>query len=493
MNKLILFGIIICLCITSVSAQLIVSPSSQSVDVFKGVPKVFSVSLFNNNSFPISNVSFSPVQDFSFPSGLSLVSNEVRNVSFVVSTNLLYSASRVSVVSFLYNDLSACNFSSRVVDLNLSDSGVSSPNVFLWVNDSLRLNNFGSSAVVVSSFVDSSIFSSLPVGGSSTNLFSSVGNFSFYRTPGGQTFNVFVVDKPLDCLVHSSSFDVPVQFSVSSVFSPSTLQFVNLLPSNFSSNNNQSQFGVLEVKNFDNLPLHNVVLSDSRGWVQFSVNNFTLNGLENRLVNFNLTPFVTRTNDTNVSLPIQFFAVSSNGGNGSIGSSVFVAYQNLDSLLINGTSYIINRLSINDSIAFCKNYPSDVECLALVDAFKSNITVVKEIPASKLVSEERWLEIDRKIDGAFAGQDRVINTGSRLINYVENDTLPLIAKLSDDVQLMKYESASDRATIVALLEDGRKDFRFWLIVSGVWLSFAVIVYFVKIFYEFDFRKKSGQW
>lgn len=490
-----LLCLLVLLCIPFVSASLVVTPSSSDVQTFRGQVSLYSLSVFNNNSFAVFNVSFTnPAPSyFTFPSIDRLSPGDSRVVQYSVVTDSLFVNTYISVASFFY--LSSVNVSSRVVVVNISNGSFSSSPVVM-VNDSVSWCNLLNESVSVkdlnSGFVNVDV---LPLSCVDV-VYSSNASFSFYAFPGGFTGSLSVLPYSGSVLAHDSSFDVPLSFRVSSVVNPSSLQFVNVLPNNFSSNNNQSQMGVVEVKNFDNFPLYNVVLSDSAGWVSWGVNNFTLSGLENRLVYFNITPVVFRTNDTNVSLPVRLFAVSGNGGNGSIVVSLRVAYQNLDVLRINGTNYSINFLSVNDTIDFCVQFPTldrcpDLAQMCLDAGICKNNTIVKEIPAQQTISEDR---LRRWMDAMDAVPDQR-QRDSNAYNRMYDDLRSLMNKTDLNTLAEFRRDQLVNLTAEEYLDDVRsRDVRFW---SSVYvLCFLLLIVFVgrvlEIFEEFRLRVATYQ-
>ena len=94
--------LIFLLAIASASANLVITPQSSDITVYKGQTSNFNLMLFNNNSFPIYNVSLSPLNYFSFPVTLTMIPYQQQSISYSVLTDSLFNQAYVSTASFFY-------------------------------------------------------------------------------------------------------------------------------------------------------------------------------------------------------------------------------------------------------------------------------------------------------------------------------------------------------------------------------------------------------
>lgn len=482
------FFFLLIVCSVFSSAQLVITPQVNNFQVFSGVSKGFSLNFFNNNSFSLRNISFSPVAGITFPVVPVLFAGESRGVDVVVYSAVPQSWSGLSLVSFLYDV--PFNVSPVNVSVNVSNVSVSPSLVQLFSGDGVLWSNLFNESIVLRDLGGSGFPELVLPGGSSVFVLYPMGNFSFYAFPFGFTGNLVVVPRPSSTLVHSSSFDVPVSFSVTASLVASSLDVV-VFNNNFSSNPNQSQSGILEVKNLLNIPVVNVSLSSPNGWIAFFDSGFDIPALGNRLVQFNLTPRLNFTSETNRSYNVSFLVGANNVDSFNRSVSLFVSYSNLDIVIINGSQCVINRLSVPETITFCRAFPADVECLGLSDAFRSNVTVVKEVPAKQLIDEPTLLKIQQQ--ASIVGD---IATRAENSNNINKDLLLSVASRFDEFALQMNQTQHDYNLSVAAAQRRNSDLsarQNWL-VGGflVGIIFLVIVWFVGYNLWIKYMVKGGQ-
>ena len=483
---LLFFGLL--LFSSMVSSQLIIQPQVNNYQVFMGQSKAFSLSLFNNNSFPVYNLSWSAVQGVTFPVVDVLAAGESRSVDVVVYSPNVQSWSGLSIVSFLYDV--PLNLTPVNVSLNVSDTGVVPSDLSIFVGDGVFLNNFFNDSIELRDLGDSGFPEIVLSANSSVFVDYPLGSFSFYGYPFGWTGDLVVLPRPEFTRVHSSVFDVPVSFSINSVLVQSSLQ-VNVFNNNFSSNPNQSQVGLLEVKNLLNVPVVNVSLSSPDGWIVFSESRFDVPALGNKIVQFNVTPRLNRTVDTNRSYVVPFFVRANNVDSFNSSVNLFVFYADLDVLIINGTKYVINRLSVPETIAFCVESPSDSECLALVDAFRTNVTVVQEVPASQVIDEPTLLTIQSQASMVGDVATRIENSYN-----INKDFLNSIALRFDEFASQMNQTQHDYNVSMSIAARRNKDLasrQSWLIgIFVVLVLFFVGVWFAGYNLWIKYLIKGGQ-
>lgn len=457
--------LVIIVLVTSVRAGLEVSPVLSNVSVFVGQPSVFSLRLNNSNDFSVYNVSFSSVPDFEFPFVSKLVSGEVKNVQFVVESSSVYSAGRVSVVSFLY----PLNVSvpRRSFFVNITPGGFVPSSVQIRSGDSVVWRNLLNHSADVRDLGTGFPGFMLASGGVFNQSFGVVKNFSFYEFPEGFTGSLRVVARENVSLVHSSVFDVPVTFSVSSVLNPGSLE-LKVLSTDLRGGLNGSVEGVLQVRNLDDeASLGIVTLSSNSSWVSFGSNGFALNPLESRFVYFNVSPKgLTSTGQTNRSYSLLFSASASEGLVASKSVGFFVEFANLSVFSVNGTTFVINRLGVNETILYCTEFPSEPECSSLRENFtrKVNVTIIK--PGVVNISEA---ELRSMVDNAVS----VSGVASRLENTF-NEKQAYQDLISNRVDMMALQLEEVNRTYSALLEARDRELRM-VRSNGAWWTIVLLL------------------
>jgi len=409
--------------ISCVSANILIDQSAQQNPTFIGEQKIFYLTLTNNNSFPIYNITLSPVNLFNFPVIGGLAVGESKTVPYTVLNNQLMSPSQVFVSTISYFFDTTYNVTSKAYSETISDTGFSICNLTLMQNDSISWLNSRSVNSEVKSL--SSGWSNIlltPLGFQS-KVYPDVGSWVFY-VDGLQACTLNVIPYNNIVSAHDSLQDIPVSFTLSTVVNPSNLQ-LNILQNNFTSNNNLTQVSVFNVKNNGNYPLYNVKFSDDLGWMNFSSQDFTMDSQTNQNIFVNITPLIHFTNESNMTHIITIHATSSNGGNVTGLMYMFVNYVNLDNSSSNNI-YNVNFLSLNATAQACHDnriglgsYKAGFEQCALLEVV-NNQTVFRDIPALATLSETDIKSMIASFNGANTLVQNNINSQGITQDYMNN-------------------------------------------------------------------------
>jgi hypothetical protein len=303
-------------------------------------------------------------------------------------------------------------------------------------------------------------------------------SYSFYASPIGVTGGLSVVERENWTFEHNSLSDEVLSWVVTSTLQNSTM-LVNQLTGTIIVNNNQTYADVLvEIRNTDpNLVIQGINFSGDR-WVtsNFSQNNFNLPSGGIVRVLFNVTPFVSRTNDTNKTHNIVLTVKSQNAGSTTKVIPVFINYQNMDLVNINGTNYVINVLGINATIEACKQhrrgvgvYDSGFESCRDIEV-EINKTIIREVPQAYMFSEDTVAKIQLAMLQSGNVSSRIENKMNLYVDKqdginlkVENMTVRFL-NLSDYVFAREVERDE---------QVRRMNIRFWVVFSLIFLVFIV--------------------
>lgn len=463
-----LLVLLLLICIPVVFADLVISPGAMDLTVVRGQSTVFNVSVLNNASFMVYDVKFSNVTNFQFPQVFNLSAGEQRIISFSVLTNELFNTPFVSTVSYFYSINQTPPVKSVMV--NITSTGFQSNNVSIFVNDSVLWTNVLSQDVEVKDL--SSGFVNVPVPALSVvnYTYSSEASYAFYSTVGGFSGALSVVNRSSVVFAHDSTKDKQVVFTVHSVL-PANSWYINVLSTNLSTQNNVSQTGIVEVKNTQNFQIIGINLSADRWIYNFSENNFNLDANQNKLIVFSVLPVVFRTNDTNKTQPVNITGRSLNTGNVSAVLNVFVQYLNMDTVVINGTTYVITVLGINETITACLQHMDDAgfeQCRKLDDFFGHNVTVIKEVPASYKFTEAQIANFVSALNVSGAVAER---TENKMNLYLDKQDSVMTLVKNNSVEIKNWSlSTAD------FVSSWRDDLR--ALKTRDWTIFAVLLLIV---------------
>lgn len=410
MKKTIIFGIIFLLTISFVSAVWTITPQTNSLTTYVNQEMTFTMNVKNENPFTIYNCSFSPLTGFTFPTISQLTPNQSQTITYAVKTNAIFDQVYISTASYLYEIYSPPP--TKVVIINITDSGFQPQTTTIMTGDSIQWTNKMTQDTGIADFgTGFPSISNIPALQSTLRTYNSIANYQFYKTVGGQSGYLIVQNRTTTGYAHDSMEDKQLIFNVHSVL-PSTSLDLNLLTNNIPLDNNQTYNGIMEIRNNEDILINTVHLSADKWISNFSENDFNLNPNSNKLIYYNLTPFVTRTNETNRTQIVKMTLTSGNAGNITKDLSVFIHYANLDMVNINGINYTITLLGWNETIEVCLAHMNDVgfeKCKELEKYFTKNETRIVEIPAQYKLTEQEVLDWKAKMNTIDAVSERLEN------------------------------------------------------------------------------------
>lgn len=475
-----------------VRAELVITPQNPTYSCIWYMSCVKNVTVWNNASYSVANLTFSPTTFFSFPSSVDLNPNESKTLNFEILTNELFiNRQFISTVAFFYSmNVSPAN---RSVEVNVSMGGFSTIPV-LMVGDSIVWRNTGNSSLSIHDLATGFQEIVIPAGGSISRQYLGVGSFNFYIVQSGIMGSMSMISRSGVSYAHDSSFDRQMIFTLTSRLPDSTMA-VSLLTENITVDNNSTYpEALIEIRNLDPyLVIQNVSINGSRWTGNFSPNSFNIPAGGVQRVLFNITPFVDETNLTNRSHKVILNVRSDNAGSTVKDIDVFIRYQNLDVVSIGGVNYTITVLGINQTIEACLQHMNDAgfeKCQDL-KRFGTNTTIIKEVPASYEFTQSQvktyadsWATLggvaQRLENKQNAYLDKQADTNARVDNMTQN---------FDYVKAYLVSAEQERMDIIE-----RHNLRFWLLFS--FLLFFMIAYFVVQLLSnielFDALERAGQ-
>jgi plastocyanin len=411
-----------------------------------------------------------------------MLPNESRTINYEVLTNQLF-ANRVLSTTTSYFTVTQFSPTPQSWDVNITAGGFQPSSLQIGQNDTVTFHSQIAQDVQVRDFGSGFQQVNVLAQQTASATYTTLANYTFYNSPLGYTGTLAVLPRSSVALAHDSTTDVQMQFRVSSVLAPSAVQ-INLLSSSITVNNNQTYpQALIEVRNTDpNLVVNNVHLSADR-WVSsnFSSNDFNLQAGGVKHVTFNITPYVTKTSETNMTQYITLNVTTGNAGNTSKQIAVFINYQNLDLLNIGGANYTVTVLGINDTISAClqhMNDPGFEGCRSLADYFKTNVTIIKEIPAQYKYSEQDIANTKTAVAAVGDVSQRMENLVNLYVDKQHEVEGKVDANAAQIQNLTAFVQAAEKENADKLRA---QNMRFWVVVIlvGVVGLFQLVLWVIE--------------
>jgi len=153
----------------------------------------------------------------------------------------------------------------------------------------------------------------------------------------GNYMTIRVKDPNELILTHNNDYDRSLSFNISSTYISTTLNGI-ILTSNFSSEWNESQEGVLSIQNNGSSIAKNIKLVGE--WASFSKNNFDLAAGQTTYVNIEIIPYITTSAETNKTYVKTINISSNNTPLYSYNYNIFINYSANVTAITNSSDWV---------------------------------------------------------------------------------------------------------------------------------------------------------
>ena len=324
--------------LNSASADnLLVTPTTLTVNTTANIPTSFNVNLFNNFSFAIFNVTIEAPGYATMQQINSISSNQSINVDLIFATTLQFTENNNIKFKFFY--LQDFPPQPIIKDVSITSAGFNPSSVTIMKDDSIRYTNNDTIALNIRS-TNPSFDVTIQPSQIHTQLFNTLGTFVVTNPIFGTNNVVTVTNRSNLQYVYNPSFDVFLPIQVTSRFADTTLQLI-ALQTNFTIGNQNTSEAVLEVKNNGGQTARGVSLSANSPIVfNFNRQNFDVNPGQSIFVIYVLKPNFLTANETNRNYNIELKAQGTNFAQVTTNINVFVP---LDSSLP-GSNFSVSDL-----------------------------------------------------------------------------------------------------------------------------------------------------
>lgn len=405
MNKQILF-IVGILCLTLMSANLVITDNPKGIDVKINQNQSFQISVLNNYSFPIYDLAFENLNDygFEFPSNITINPSETKSVLFDVKTSSSYHGQLNSNVKFNY----LVDLPEEITNYNIyiSNSGFDLDYLTVRAGDTISFTNEDS--IVHSIHTDTGTINVAP-NSTQTTTFSNIGTFNIYDE-NFQAFSFFnaqiqVVSRTESQKVHNPNYDQTWYINLESNLNPTTLQITNS-QNDYNITNKKTKNGQFEIKNNGSEIAEIVKISADKDWIVFNTNNLNIQIDDTEWIGYQLIPYFLNTNDTDKTYSINVKIKASNSIEYNQTILVYIPFQEVTDSLENDFDF---AMWLQNS--FCPTHPCSVQCSPELPQCQNNGTGYGNGTGvcSLNLTEQSWYETQRKIAELSDANNRQIN------------------------------------------------------------------------------------
>lgn len=316
--KIYLLAILAVLCIGSVSA-IIITPNPANFSVQVNTAKSYSITVKNDLTFPIMDLTFSNLTDFKFDNITVISPNETKTIPLTITAPQSFSGIINSKVQFKY-----------IVDIpqaittyyvNITEQGFSPSILNIRQGDSVIWTNKDD----ITHTVTSAKFDLTTLPNQTAQY-----TFNTIETVEYQDLILFfggtvnVINRTAPNKVYNPDYDKTWNVNYIATSNPTTLDF-STLESAYTVSATGSVEGMSKIKNIGSIKAEKVHLSSSN-WITFDENDFDLLSSATKYVKYTISPFVTSENETDKNYTLDLIAHALNTNSYSTNISVYIPF-----------------------------------------------------------------------------------------------------------------------------------------------------------------------
>lgn len=347
--------VIICACflllfVLPVVNALTVTPNPLSVNVYYNIEKSIDVNLTNTNAYPLYNLETD--SDYITVGSIDIGAYSSKVITLKIkATQIGEFTDNVKIIG--YKKVNCSSVPTGVpYDINITGSGSFPNELDICIGESVRFTNYYESWIRLKIYPETDFINQINDGSSYIRVFGIVGNFPFEiypLIPGGA---IHVTDEEI--FLHSDDDDTILTLNINSIMESTNLT-ITTLSTDYTINYDSSVSGFLIIKNTGDKKAIKVHLEAD--WFTFENNDFDLDVENSRAVNFDISPYISSTDNTNKSHTISIKVKADNVAEFTRDILIFIPYADILEGNITTPEWWKAKKS------FCDAYPTSPYCI----------------------------------------------------------------------------------------------------------------------------------
>lgn len=262
-------------------------------------------------------------------------------------------------------------------------------------------------------------------------------------------------------LVHKSEYDAKINLDLNINYKNTTIE-TTFLTTSYSLDYNQNKEDVFAIKNTGNETAYIKLSSDN---IVFSNDNFNLNAGDSINVDYEIKPFVTKTNDTNKTYN-KLIKIKGNFPTLTKNISVYINYANLDNIITDGEidfEYWGNLFNL-----ICISNPNEPKIKKFCQNFQNNNNNLNS--SRKLGDGWELIFLERYGNDLINSKDfrkLMLENEKTKTDIDTNQTKALESLL---ISIKEMEKTSNNSSMVSL---------FLIVLIGSGIFFTIIIYLIR--------------
>ena len=399
-----------------------------SLTTFIGVEKTHYINISNPTNEIAYNVSFTNIPGFTFTSR-EIPGNTTINYEFKTKTNSSFSETYYSTMSFLY--LENITSTPKTHNITLSSTGISPNSIAIKKGDTISwFNSNPTQTLTVTGESSTWSITVLPLN-HSEKTFNNIENISYSCKISGTTYgaDIFVESNLIEDKIHNSAYDKTLKINLNSTFAPTTISLEIFIDS-FNLEYNEAGLGVGRITNNGEFTALDLFIS--MPWAVFENNSFNLEKEKSKIINFAISPEITKTSDTNKTYIKELTLSGTNIGVIKKNISIFVKYKKINESETQGT-YTMDEV---------RKMLEEMLRLAGNETQNTTTIIYRDKPVYYNFTQEEVSNMDDRLISLEGKGDRTYNLYKQ-----ESD------KVKEDIESIKGDSQETRDNVDAKLKE----------------------------------------
>lgn len=410
------FLVILCSLTTAIEVSI-----PENITTTVNVLYELEIKINNTNNFDIFNLSFTPIQDFTFP----IIDLIPKNTEYTTKINITSTSSsefqtKSSLLSYQYyldQQHQPVIYQVDILNnlLNPNYKEIQSGDIINWYNTLQQ--------VLTVKALDQSWQLQVNPNSTASKTYNGIMEEDYYIVETGATGKINVTIGQDHILTHNPNLDYTLNFYLRNVYASSSLSVQSLTPE-FTMNYSDTLEGAFMLSGTSKV--YDIEVISEPNWLEFNKNHFDLNG--NSILIYSIKPLINTTEETNKTHTIKVKFKSANAPEVESIINVFIEYAEfVDPELAGLRPIIISEAQLK---ALCLQYPEACPTRNITITETVNVTT-KEIDAIN--------ELKDKIDRATYDLNQY-NAQMSILNNQTNSIESIQSNLSESVYSM-YNNA----------------------------------------------------
>lgn len=447
MNKLFkialaIVALILTIHFASALPKLEITPSPFSITVNQGEEKQYNLTLKNTGNETMYNVTFSKVSGLDFPKIKNMTANETKKIKMTIKTNSAFSRTDTTKASFYYKRRTDSGQKTKKV--NITSTGFYPDNVTIKQGDIVQWKNLDNKNHTIT---DLNGGFDLKIAPSQTKELTINSAKEYYDRVTGYGAYVSIGETTNYEYIHSNNLDKTLQIVWKSNFVSADIDLFQVTPDSFVMDFDDTDTGTIILRSTKEI--YNVELEAD--WFKFDKNDFNMSKNTNKIINFELDPEISDTEDTNRTYTRQITVRADNLDTTRFSVDIFIRYHNFE--LYGDGSYNIVTLDYNETIKICTNNKTTNQLYDSAGCIYLREQIAKTLPEKVKLIEKNWTNAwtESELKELFD----INKTINKRLERLENDVVSQNENLEE--YLIQMEGFKKNQTILA--EEHNNNFR----------------------------------